>query len=240
MKKIIFLHHSTGLAIWYGSTNKYLRKLFEKSDVKTWFNEYNKKNSTNYVIKQKWFPGDAYNGSNMPYDYYNIWVKHAGETPYKGQPTLETLTKEYDIIIFKHCYPVSNISPDTGEPDINSKKRTLENYKPQYNALKKKMHEFPDNKFIVWSPAVQVKSRLKEDEAKRTLEFHDWMINEWDEKGDNIYIWDFYNYETEGGLYFPDKYASGPTDSHPNKQFSGRIAPLFAEFIIDVDKGKIK
>jgi len=60
------------------------------------------------------------------------------------------------------------------------------------------------------------------------------MINEWDEKGDNIFIWDFYKYETDGGLYLHDKYAYSPDNSHPNREFSARIAPVFSKFIIDV------
>ena len=60
---------------------------------------------------------------NDPYDYYNIWVKNAGNEPYKGEPTLEILTSKYDVIIFKHCFPSSNVEPDTGAPDINSKNK---------------------------------------------------------------------------------------------------------------------
>ena len=44
-------------------------------------------------------------------------------------------------------------------------------------------------------------------------------------------------YETEGELYLRDEYASGNTDSHPNVELAGRIAPLFAQFIIDVAEG---
>jgi len=67
----------------------------------------------------------------------------------------------------------------------------------QYNALINKIYEFPNNKFIVWTPAVFIKNQIAEDEAKRTQQFYKWMIDEWDEKGDNIFIWDFYKYETE-------------------------------------------
>lgn len=49
--------------------------------------------------------------------------------------------------------------------------KSIENYKLQYNASKNKIHEFPDNKFIVWTPAVLTKNKLNEDEAKRTFEF---------------------------------------------------------------------
>ena len=240
MKKIIFLHHSTGQAIWIGETNRYARKFLNRSDVKTFFNRYNKKNGTKYFITERSFPGTApYGWKNNPYDYYNIWVKNAGNEPFMNEPTLEMLTKEYDIVIFKHCYPVSKIKENTGFPDIDSSERRLENYKLQYAALKNKMHEFPANKFIVWTPPVHVKNKLSLEEAERTKEFHKWLVDEWDEKGDNIILWDFYMYETEGELYMQNKFARGADDSHPNKEFAGRIAPLFAQFIINVVEGKI-
>ena len=91
------------------------------------------------------------------------------------------------------------------------------------------MHEFPENKFIVWTPAVKHKNLMTEDEAIRTRQFYDWMINEWDEKGDNIFIWDFYKYETEGGLYLAEKNAYSPNNSHPNRNFSGRMAPIIRQ-----------
>ena len=154
------------------------------------------------------------------------------------ESTLEMLTKEYNVIIFKHCYPGSNIKEDTGNPDINSEIKSQENYKLQYDALKNKMHEFPSNKFIVWTPAVNTKNLMTEEEAIRTKLFHDWIINEWDEKRDNIFVWDFYKYETEGGLYLAEKNAVSPDNSHPNQEFSAQVAPLFGKFIIDVIENK--
>lgn len=241
MRKVIFLHHSTGQAVWYGGVNRYVRKLTNRSDVKVFFNTYNRTHDTKYVITETSFPKEApYGWKNYPYDYYNIWVKNAGVNPYLDEPTLEILTKEYDIIIFKHCYPVSNIKEDLGAPNIESEEKRLENYKLHYDALKKKMHEFPETKFIVWSPVVQVNNNISPEEARRTYDFYNWVMNEWDEKGDNIFIWDFYKLETEGGLYFKDEYSVSPNDSHPNKQFAGRVAQLFAQFIIDVNEGKVK
>ena len=169
MKKVVFLHHSTGNSIWLGSTNKYINNLTQKSDVQNYFRNYNKRNNTNYLITERIFPKEIpYGRKNYPYDYYNIWVKHAGDKPYMDEPTLEILTKEYEVIIFKHCFPVSKILPDTGTPDIDSEKKRIENYKLQYNALKNKIHEFTNNKFIVWTPAVCIKNQITEDEAKRT------------------------------------------------------------------------
>ena len=239
MSKIIFLHHSTGHSVWVGQTNRYIYRLTGKGDVQKFFDSYNRKNGTAYVISEMYFPKSSpYGWKNYPYDYYNIWVKNAGENPFMEEPTLEILTKEYQVIIFKHCYPVSNIQPDVGNPDIDSETKTLENYMLQYEALKTKMHEFPDNKFIVWTPAVNTQRLMAQEEAMRTRQFHEWITNEWDEKGDNIFIWDFYHYETEGGLYMLDKYSKVPNNSHPGDEFSARLAPLFGQFIIDVITGE--
>ncbi len=235
MKEILFLHHSTGNNIWLGNTNPYVYKLTRQGDVQKFFRDHNSRNNTNYKITDRYFPQDKpYGWNNYPYDYYNIWVKNSGENPYLEEPTLEILTKQYEVIIFKHCFPGSRIAADTGTSDINSELKTLANYKLQYNALKQKMHEFPENKFIIWTPAVCTKNEMTEDEAKRANEFYNWIIEEWDAKDDNIFIWDFYKYETEGDLYLQDKYAAGPNDSHPNRKFSAQVAPLFGKFIIDV------
>lgn len=241
MKKILFLHHSTGWNIWLGKTNKYLYKLTGKSDVTASFKKIASGNAANYEITEMFFPKSSpYGWKNYPFDYYNIWVRNAGNQPYMEEPTLEMLTGQYEVIIFKHCYPVSNILPDTGIPDIGSEEKRLENYKLQYEALKTKMNGFPDNKFIIWTPAVNVKNLISEDEARRTKQFHDWIINEWDVKGDNIFVWDFYNYETEGELYLKDEYSAGENNSHPNVEFSARIAPLFSEFIARVINGQVE
>ena len=132
--------------------------------------------------------------------------------------------KEYQVIIFKHCYPVSNIQADKDSADINSDYKSIANYKLQYAALRDKLHEFPDTKFIFWTGAAQVKSAVSEDEAKRAKEFFTWVINEWDLPGDNIHIWDLYSLETEGGLYFKEEYATSPNDSHPNGEFASKAA----------------
>jgi hypothetical protein len=203
--------------------------------VQKFFASYNKKNKTDYNITELAFPKSGpYGWNNYPYDYYNIWVKNAGNNPYLEEPTLEILAKEYEVIIFKHCFPVSRILEDTGTPNIDSDEKRVENYKSQYNALKLKMHEFPNNKFIVWTPTVCTKLQMSEEEAKRTYQFYKWMIDEWNEKGDNIFIWDYYKYQTEGDLYLQDKYAYDPKNSHPNRGFSANVAPLFSRYIIDV------
>jgi hypothetical protein len=235
--KIVLLHHSTGQAVWAGKTSTVAQKVFGKSDVASWFADYNRANNADLQIEAINFPSGDYPWENYPYDYYNIWVKNAGPATYRGQPTLEMLTKKYDVIIWKHCFPVGNILPDTGAADVDSAAKRLENYKLQYAELKKKMRSFPDTKFIVWTGAALVQSATNPEEAQRARQFFDWVKAEWDEPGDNIFVWDFYELETEGGLYLKPEYAASRNDAHPNSDFAGRVAPLFAQRIVDVIKG---
>ena len=221
--KIIFFHHSTGKAIWDGG-------VFE------WLVQFRNKKNKNYYIVEQEFPKEL---GNYPYDYWNIWVNNQGDKPYKDEPTLEMITRIYDIIILKHCFPVSDIEDDINRPDIESDEKRIENYKLQYEALKNKMHQYPDNKFIIWTGAARVKLSTTEANAKRAKSFFDWVGNVWDEKGDNIFLWDFYTLECEGGIYLKDEYASSPYDPHPNESFSKKVSPLFCQRIVDVieDKG---
>ena len=220
--RIIFLHHSTGGVIWGGG-------------VPNFISNYNSSHNTNYEIEERAYPdGVNYPWANYPYDYWKIWVNASGPT-YSGQDTLETLTADYDVIVFKHCFPVSNIEADTGHPDITSDRKSIENYKLQYNALKTRMHQYPGTKFIVWTGAALIQGETTPENAERARQFFQWVRESWDEKGDNIFVWDFWTLETEGGLYLKPEYSAG--DSHPNSSFATTVAPYFGKRIVDVIEG---
>ena len=177
--RILLLHHSTGECIWNGG-------------VPQWLEAYNAGHGTRYAIEERNFPAEQpYGWENFPYDYWNIWVRHAGREPYKQEPTLEMLAPPYRLIVFKHCFPVSNIEPDTGRADVASSDKRLENYLLQYAALKSKLREFPNTRFLLWTGAAQVRGDIDEASARRARDFFAWVRGTWDEPGDNIYLWDF-------------------------------------------------
>lgn len=220
--KIIYLHHSTGKCIWEGGIPEYIKT-------------YNKKNDTNYNIQEQPFPKKTpYGWNNYPYDYWNIWVNNAGNNPFQDEPTLEILTKKYNVIVFKHCFPVSRIKQNNGKAKIDSDERTIEHYKLQYNALRKKLLQYPKTKFIIWTGAALNKRASNKEEGKRAREFFNWVKTIWNKEKKNIFIWDFFELETEGGSFLKDEYSEGKEDSHPNKEFSKKTAPLIAQKIIDV------
>jgi len=223
---ILFLHHSTGHNVWSGG-------------VAEWFRAYNARHGTSYEIVEQAFPKRTpYGWANYPYDYWNIWVNHQGDKAFMREPTLEMITARYDVVVFKHCFPVGKLQEDVGMSDIASQEKRMENYRLQYDALKKKMHEYPDKQFVVWTGPALVRGATNEAEAIRARAFFDWVRTEWDESGDNIFLWDFYSLETEGGLCLRDEYARGPNDSHLTPAFGRKVAPLFAQRVVDVIEGR--
>ncbi len=247
--KVVFLHHSTGGII------------YRDGSVADSIQAYNKRNGSDYQFTEKAYPNKPYGWANYAYDYWNLWLNGYGKQ-YKGQEnypnvaSLEDICKEYDVVIFKHCYPGADILEDTGNPDISSDRKSLENYKLQYRALREKFQEFPGKDFIVWTLAPR--NRLVKDapeNAKRAKKFVDWVKNEWlSESGktyDNIHVFDYFSLSAELDLNckapkvpycLKYKYEIDHNDdnSHPNELAAQEIGPEFSEFVIDVLKGRGK
>jgi hypothetical protein len=61
---------------------------------------------------------------------------------------------------------------------------------------------------------------------------------QWDEPGDNIFVWDFFELETEGGNFLLDQYSTDAGgDSHPGDAFAQVAAPLFVNRLVRVIQG---
>jgi len=226
--RIAYLHHSTGGIIWGGG-------------VPEFFTSYNAAHSTQYQITSITYPdaGSGYPWSNYPYDYWNLWVNHTGSSQDSGELNLDQLAANHDVIVFKHCFPVSAINADDGNPDITSSYQTIANYQLQYAALKTRMKQFPARKFIIWTGAALNAGSTNPDDATRAQTFFNWVKTTWDEPGDNIFIWDFYALETAGAApYMNNAYASASNDPHPNSTFSATVAPCIAQRIVDVIEGR--
>jgi hypothetical protein len=232
-QSVIFLHHSTGGAV------------YSHGDVPEYFEQYNQTNGTSYTITERGYPNSPYPWANYPYDYWHLWVDGNCDSDESGIECLNTLAAEYEVVIWKHCYPGAAIKADNGTPDISSNRKSLENYKLQYEALKTEMSKYPDTKFIVWTLAPLHSLSTNADDAARAMEFVDWVNNDWlSENPGNIYIFDFYSLTAElsenpaegqtGCLKYEYEKSHDSGDSHPNPTANLTIGPIFAQRIIDV------
>jgi hypothetical protein len=232
---IIFLHHSTGA------------NLYSQGGVASWFTDYNTAHDTDYQISKRAYPDSPYSWDNYPYDYWNLWNNGACNSTDPNTECLDTLARDYDVVIFKHCFPGADIQADNGDPNISSNIKTLENYKLQYRALKKLMESYPGTDFIVWTLAPLHRSATNTANAGRAKEFVEWVKNEWLNEGGahpNIHVFDFWGHAAEDDpnpanegkvntLRYEYEKNHNNSDSHPNRLANETIGPKFAQFIID-------
>lgn len=245
--RIVLLHHSVGEVIWNGGLANYI-------------SDWNSAHGSRYEITELTYPNtlgghadlrrvmpgrlfvklvpDRYPWDNYPYDYWNLWIAHKGNQHDRYELNLDDLVRSYDVIVFKHCYPVSGIEPDNGAPSVSSRVKTEANYRLQYEALKQRMHEFPQTKFILWTPTGLTQAFTNQPQAERADRFTTWVKDSWDTKGDNIFLWDFRQLQTGGGLYVEAAHARKGDEAHPSDEFAVQVAPLLGRRIIDVIEGR--
>lgn len=226
-EKIIFLHHSTGSGVYSGG------------NVSGWFSSYNSNNLTQYQISERSYPTTPYPWENYPYDYWNLWINGACNSSDPDIECMNTLTQDYDVVIYKHCFPGAGVLADTGSPSISSSRKSLENYKLQYRALRDMMDSYPDNIFIIWTLAPLHRLASNDNDAARAKQFVDWVkgdfLTEDSQPHPNIYIFDFFGNAAGADNYLRYEYeiSHSSSDSHPNTLANQTIGPIFAQFIID-------
>ncbi len=233
-RDIMFLHHSTGEGVYY------------EGEVPAWISDYNARNGTNYRINERNYPDTPYDWENYPYDYWNLWINGACDSTHPSIECLNTLTQSYDVIVFKHCFPGAAIEADSGNADVSSSTKTLENYKLQYRALRDVMDTYTDTLFIVWTLAPLHQLATNSAEAVRARQFVDWVTTEFltedGKQHPNIALFDFWGVVAEDDpgavlgkvncLKYEYEASHFSDDSHPNSAANQAAGPKFARTIV--------
>lgn len=233
-ERIIFLHHSTGGGV------------YTEGSVANWFQTYNQDNDTNLQITSRQYPTSPYPWENYPYDYWNLWINGACNSNDPDIECLNTLTQDFEVVVFKHCFPGAGILGDSGTPSVSSPIKRLENYRLQYRALRDLMDEYPNTIFIVWTLAPLHRLATDAQEAARAREFVDWVKGDFlAENGShpNIFIFDFWGIVAENDpnpangqvncLRYEYEGSHTDSDSHPNESANVVAGPAFAERIVE-------
>ncbi|MDP2812134.1 MAG: hypothetical protein Q8O32_00380, partial [bacterium] len=234
-QKILLLTHSVG------------RGLYEEGGISQWFENYNTDNNTQVQIEQRDYPNDPYQWSNFPHDFWNLWINGYCDNTEINSECLDSLASKYDLISFKNSYEASDVLPDIGGSSaaVNSTRKSLENYKLQYRALRDLLDQYPNDIFVVWTLPprhhlhVPGSDTTALSNASRATEFSNWLKSEWlteDSKAhDNIFVFDFRSYLIDEKNYLKFDYESTHTwsESHPNKVANELVAPILSEFLLN-------
>jgi hypothetical protein len=187
--KLIFIHHSCGenwLTDGHGDLGLTLaQNNYFVSDTNYGWGPEGIGDRTDITNWPEWFVGPHSDR------YLAALYSESGQNSYYTR-TLPDPGGENQVIMFKSCFPNSNLE---GNPDDPPQRGgdwlSVGNAKAIYNELLGYFATRPDKLFIaITAPPVQ--DPTYSDNARG---FNSWLVNEWlaDYEGTNVAVWDFYN-----------------------------------------------
>lgn len=186
--KLIFIHHSCGenwLADGHGGLGRALaQNKYFVSDTNYGWGPDGIGDRTDITDWPEWFTGP--NSSR----YLKALYRESG----KHSPYTRTFTDpggENQIIMFKSCFPNSNLEGRPNDPPGRGDGLSVGNAKAIYNKLLTYFATRPDKLFIViTAPPVQDRTY-----AANARAFNTWLVTKWlsGYKGNNVAVFDFYN-----------------------------------------------
>jgi hypothetical protein len=241
--KLIFIHHSCG-ENWLNDENGGLGHALGEnnyfvSDTNYGWGPDAIGDRTDIVNWQEWF-------RSMETDRIMtaVFEENGQNSPYTR--SLSDPGGENEIVMFKSCFPNSNLEGNPNDQAAPGDGLTVSNAKYIYNDLLQYFITRPDKLFIViTAPPVQDASL-----ADNARAFNTWLVNDWLNENQytypNVAVFDFYNvlsgennhhrYNQGSIEYINDRggntsaYASAPDDDHPsmegNRKATTEFVPL--------------
>lgn len=144
-----------------------------------------------------------------------------------------------DIVMFKSCFPNSDIESDGIEPgDPGSSVRSMANFKASLLSLRATMVAKPDQLFIYVTAPPLVPKGSSSEAASRAIKFNRWVTEEFlpgyrkESESDNLRIFDLFQLLSDEQGFLKTEYRKAPEtdDSHPNKKANREVAADYMEF----------
>ncbi|MGQ9627837.1 MAG: hypothetical protein ACUVV0_13145 [Anaerolineae bacterium] len=234
--KLVFIHHSTGEA-WLTDDNGDLGIALRDNNYFV--------SDTNYG----WGPtcvelgGPIGDYTDIPHWY--LWFTGSNRGTYlaalyaeSGQNSAYSRLAtnpggENEIIMFKSCFPNSNIDGNPNDPpapsaDYNSE-LNVANAKRIYLDLLNYFATRQDKLFIVITAPPQVQNATDATQAANARAFNNWLVNDWLDNYpyNNVAVFDFYNVLTSNGgsnrINDPNTNDLGWPDGNHHRWWSGAI-----------------
>lgn len=231
LQNIIFLHHSCGANLisqgnvrgLIGNCNKIVDG--QKIQYQFWDHGYN--GDGMYNPKGEWLDRN-YNvpdDNTNPDGFANIFTQKLTNPP--GNCFSKLMSHE--VIVFKSCYPVSNI--ESAE--------MLQEYKDHYLKIRNVTDKYPNKVFIIITQPPLLPEETSAENAGRARAWANWLKSDEYLAGHrNLFTFDWFDLLAESNSKSANFnrlkaiYKIGDYDSHPNAKANKETAPKFVDFVI--------
>lgn len=213
--RIIFMHHSTGGGlIWHGG----VREAFTDLGYEFWDHGYNDEGLTDATGNATGINWEVPDDNTDPDGWFNIFAQPVTDPP---SNTLSHML-EYDVIIFKSCFPTSNIESD----------EQLEAYQSYYLAIRDVIDQHPDKLFIAFTPPPLIPNDTAPEAAARARVWSDYLASpQFLDGHPNLVVFNFFDLLADEDNLLRAEYRTSESDSHPNELANQALGPVFVEFV---------
>jgi hypothetical protein len=203
---LMWHHHSTGDSILSGG----LLEALKRNNIAFYDINYEEATVDGYVIGDHTDPSDFPKNFNTP-EYFEViksWELDGD--------------KQHDIVMFKSCFPASNIENE----------KMLEDYKGYYNTLLPTFKANPDIMFIAMSTPPLVKAETTPENAARARRWAEWITTEYAKDVKNVQVFDLFGAlairegKPNANTLAP-QFAEGEHDSHPSTAGAAAVTRMF-------------
>jgi hypothetical protein len=211
--RIIFMHHSTGAGlIWQGGA----REGLTERGYEFWDHGYNDEGLTDATGEKLGLNWDVPGDNTDPDGWYAIFNQPVGDPP---DNTFSHML-EYDVIIFKSCFPSS---------DIQSEEQ-FETYRDYYLSIRDVIDEHPDKLFIPFTTPPLVPNATTPENAARARRWSEYLTSdEYLDGHPNIVVFDIFGLLADEDGFLREDYRVDEWDSHPNDIANGELGAALVE-----------
>lgn len=186
--KLVFIHHSCG-ENWLADSNGGLARALARnnyfvSDTNYGWGPGAIGDRTDITDWPEWFTGDR--SDRCLRALFREGGRHCDYTRNMADPGGENR-----IVLFKSCFPNSNLTGKPGDRPARGDGLTVANAKAIYNELLGYFATRPDKLFVaITAPPVQDRTH-----AANARAFNAWLVKDWlaSYRGTNVALFDFYN-----------------------------------------------
>jgi hypothetical protein len=213
--RILFMHHSTGANLIREGG---VRESFSALGYPFWDHGYNEEG----LVDQA---GNS-TGANfeVPDDNTNPdgWAAVFAQTVTTPPSTTWSQLLQYDVILFKSCFPASNITDD----------EMFANYTQYYLSIRAVIDAHPDKLFVAFTPPPLVPNETEPANAERARQWAAYLASpEFVGSRENLVVFDFFTLLADANGTLRPEYRGDEWDSHPNQRANEAVGPLLVDFV---------
>jgi len=214
--RIIFMHHSTGLGLIEQGE---VRAAFTDLGYEFWDHGYNDEGLVDAEGNWLGVNWEVPDDNTDPDGWERIFNQPVTDPPAN---TFSHML-EYDVIIFKSCFPNADIQTE----------EQFETYQSYFSSIRDVIAQHPDKLFIALTIPPLTPNSTSPEAVARARRWAEYLISpEFLEGYPNLVVFDFYTLlADEDGYLRADYRPDDEYDSHPNERANQTVGPLFVDFV---------